>query len=344
MDSVRFKAGNKSYFIHIGETINNLIKYVPGKKLFIITDNNVNSLYSRYFPKCPIYSVKPGELSKNLITVSAIYYWLLENEADRNSFIVGIGGGVVCDLTGFVASTYMRGVKFGFVASTLLAQVDAAIGGKNGVNINGYKNIAGTINQPEFVICDPNMIKTIPKKEYLNGLAEIIKHSIIDDKEQFNILEKKRFSIMSLEQKELEQIIIRSVKTKVAIVEKDVFDSNERQKLNLGHTWGHGVEKVAGIPHGHAVAAGLVFSAAASANFGHLKKEEKDRIINLIKDIGLPVTTKANKDEVLKAIIKDKKKSENQINFVMINKIGDTAVKPISFNELKKFVLNEAEF
>ena len=174
----------------IGESIYNLYKYLPECETFIITDSNVKRSYSEFFPNQPVFVMPSGEISKSLQTAMDIYRWLLENDADRNSFIVGIGGGVVCDLVGFVASTFMRGVDFGFVATTLISQVDASVGGKNGVDLDGYKNIVGTFNQPKFVICDITMLKTLPHVEFVNGMAEVVKHALISDKSMFEYIEK----------------------------------------------------------------------------------------------------------------------------------------------------------
>ena len=175
--------------IVIGESLGNLSEYIPAPKMAIITDTHVRNYYYKNFPDCEVIEIGTGEKIKNLDTVQTIYRKLLEIEADRSSFIVGIGGGIVCDITGFVASTYLRGVKFGFVPSTLLSQVDAAVGGKNGVNFGGYKNIVGVFNQPEFVICDLNLLKTLPEREILCGYAEIVKHAAIGDDALFLYLE-----------------------------------------------------------------------------------------------------------------------------------------------------------
>ncbi|MFP4367080.1 MAG: 3-dehydroquinate synthase, partial [Bacteroidales bacterium] len=161
MEKIEVKLKDRQSVVVVGECMNNLKKYLKGRKTFIITDSNVDNIYRKRFPRCPVYVVEPGEKSKDLKVVADICRWLLESGADRGAFIAGIGGGVVCDLAGFVASTYMRGVKFGFVATSLLAQVDASIGGKNGVNLDGYKNIIGTFTQPEFVICDVDMLVTL---------------------------------------------------------------------------------------------------------------------------------------------------------------------------------------
>ncbi|MGB5991778.1 MAG: 3-dehydroquinate synthase family protein, partial [Desulfobacterales bacterium] len=186
-------------FIHVGKTLRNLEKYIPSENVVLITDKNVKQFYENDFPPHPVITIDIGEKIKNLDTVRDIYEKLVTVGADRSTFIVGIGGGIVCDIAGFVASTYLRGVRFGFVSSTLLSQVDASVGGKNGVNFKGYKNMVGVFNQPEFVICDLNLLNTLPKKEILNGMAEIVKHGAIEDASLFAYLEKHSQKALSLD-------------------------------------------------------------------------------------------------------------------------------------------------
>ena len=165
MEEIIVKGNNSESKVCIGETIENIGKYIPAENVFIITDSNVMAYHGSAFPKFQTYAIEPGEGSKTLQQAADIFQWLLSLEADRTSFILGIGGGIVCDLAGFVASTFMRGVDFGFVSTTLLSQVDASVGGKNGMNLEGYKNIVGTFNQPKFVICDTTMLATLPEEE-----------------------------------------------------------------------------------------------------------------------------------------------------------------------------------
>jgi len=261
--------------ILVGESLLKLAEYIPAENTFIITDKNVYNLYQSHFPRMPMHIIEPGEASKSFKVAEDIFRWLLQNNADRNSFIVGIGGGVVCDLAGFVASTYMRGVNFGFVSTTLLSQVDASVGGKNGIDIDGYKNIVGTFTQPKFVICDTAMLSTLPITELRCGFAEIVKHTLIDDKPMFEMLEANFHKALSLEKQVIEELIINSITIKAKIVSLDEKEAGERRKLNLGHTWGHAIEKITGIPHGEAVSIGLAFTAWLSEKRGLLKSREK---------------------------------------------------------------------
>ncbi len=340
MEKIPVRLKNRQSLIIVGECINNLNKYLEGRKTFIITDKNINAIYRKRFPKCPVYVIEPGEKSKDLSVVADICRWLLDQGADRGSFISGIGGGVVCDLAGFVASTYMRGLKFGFVATSLLSQVDAGIGGKNGVNLDGYKNIIGTFSQPEFIICDVDMLLSLPEKEYVNGMAEVLKHALIKDKNQFVHLEEYSIPILAKDRNEMELLVSHSARIKSAIVELDELEHGERRKLNLGHTWGHAVEKVAGIPHGEAVSIGLAFSARLSVKKGLLTEAEKDRILKLIQTYELPVDNPAYPADVLDALIKDKKRDGGSIHFILMNGIGNVVIEAVDIDELKNFASN----
>jgi 3-dehydroquinate synthase len=339
MEKIQVNLKNRQSTIIVGECLNNLENYLRGRKCFIITDSNVNHLYRDRFPRCPVYVVKPGEKSKDLKVAAGICRWLLENGADRGSFITGIGGGVVCDLAGFVAATFMRGLSFGFVATTLLAQVDAAIGGKNGVNLDGYKNIIGTFSQPEFVICDVDLLISLPEKEYVNGMAEVIKHALIRDKRQFEHLEGYNIPILARDRNEMEFIVSHSARIKATIVGDDELEHGERRKLNLGHTWGHAVEKVTAMPHGEAVSIGLAFSAQLSVNKGLLKEQERDRILDLLSIYDLPVKNDADPSAVFNAMVMDKKKEGGAIHFILMNGIGNVVVEQTDVDELKNFAL-----
>jgi 3-dehydroquinate synthase len=339
MEKIEIRSQSKTSQILIGERMTDLHMYIPqSNPAFIITDSNVDKFYRKSFPNLPTFVVKAGEANKNLSTVVQVYRWLLEHGADRNSFIVGIGGGVVCDLAGFVASTFMRGVDFGFVATTLLAQVDASVGGKNGVNLDGYKNIVGTINQPKFVICDISMLKTLPYVELVSGLAEVVKHALIADRSKFEYIETNSDAILALDLTMLEYLVTRSVRIKAHIVEADEREGGLRRVLNLGHTWGHAVETITGIPHGQAVSVGLVFAAKLSYNKGMLSEIERDRVISLLLKLGLPTQSNADVAKVLEILKKDKKKIGNGVHYVLMKSIGSVEVVEISFDDLKKYI------
>jgi 3-dehydroquinate synthase len=260
---------------------------------------------------------------------------LVSLRANRSSFIVGIGGGIVCDIAGFVASTFMRGVRFGFVATTLLAQVDASVGGKNGVNFNGYKNMIGVFNQPEFVICDLDLLKTLSEREILCGFAEIVKHAAIGDADLFAFLEQNHENARALDGQIIERLVLDSVTLKSSIVSRDETERGERRILNFGHTFGHALEKVMGVPHGEAVSMGITIASALSVKRGLLAVEDERRILSLMKHLKLPTRIESEHEQLFDALEKDKKRESNFINFVLLDGIGTAVVEKISLEELK---------
>jgi 3-dehydroquinate synthase len=338
MKVVNIKSHPRDSVIMIGEELANLRKYLPVKTPIIITDANVLECWGGHFPPADVITIGTGEKIKTFATVRYIYEQLLKLEADRSSFIVGIGGGIVCDLTGFVASTYMRGVRFGFVSSTLLSQVDASVGGKNGFNIGGYKNIVGVFNQPEFVICDLNLLKTVPQKEILSGFAEIIKHGAIADKSLFDYLAENCDRALALDLAVIEKLVYDSVLIKSKIVNQDEKEKGERRKLNFGHTFGHAIEKTTKVRHGEAVSAGMVIASELAVKKDALALKDSDRIADLLDQYGLPVRLEFDCKEVLKILRMDKKRAGDLIYFVLLSEIGNAYVEEIAIQELEAFI------
>ena len=324
--------------ILIGETLQNVQEYINSEEAVIITDKNVRRFYSKDFSHYEVIEIGTGEKIKNLDTVQAIYGKLVELEAGRSSFIVGIGGGTLCDIAGFVASTYLRGVRFGFVPSTLLSQVDASVGGKNGVNFGGYKNMVGVFNQPEFVICDMNLLKTLPEREIPCGLAEVVKHAAIADVDLFSYLEEYYEKALQLDTDVIERLVYDSVLIKSRIVTRDEKEKGERRKLNFGHTIGHAVEKSTGIPHGEAVSLGMVVASALSARRGLLSEKDMERIEALLKKLKLPTRLQLDGKGVLDALRKDKKRERESMHFVLLHGIGNAVVEEIPIKELEAVV------
>ncbi len=339
MTSIKISGETANSEILIGEQISNYKKYLPNGKTIVITDQNVNNLYGRYWEALPTIVIGRGEGNKTLETVQLIINKLLELNANRNTFVLGIGGGIVCDVTGFTASIFMRGLRFGFISTTLLSQVDAAIGGKNGVNFKGFKNIVGVFNQPEFVICDPAMLKTLERKELSNGLTEIVKHALIADAEMFDFLEKNSSSLLDLDESIVQKLVTRSVEIKSGIVNRDEKEKGERRKLNFGHTFGHAIEKIAGISHGNAVSLGMVIAAGYSCERGYLSQNNLQRITGLLKQLELPVVHDYDASQIFGALSKDKKREENNIHFVILQNIGEAIVEELPIDVVRKIML-----
>lgn len=335
--------------ILVGESPAALPRYLPERGVVIITDPTVFSHHGDRFPEAPVLTVGTGEGIKTLDTVRDLYGRLMAFEADRSAFLVGIGGGIVCDITGFVAATYLRGVRFGFVASTLLAQVDASVGGKNGVNVDGYKNMVGTFRQPEFVLCPPDLLRTLPRKGsgLRCGFAEMIKHGAIADPDHFADIEKNADAALALDGAVIERLVHDSVRIKAAIVSRDEREAGERRKLNFGHTFGHAIERLGGWTHGEAVAVGMALAADFSVKEGYLAPAHRDRLIRLIRRYGLPTGwgTAAgspgvgiDKARVIEALGKDKKRRQEAIRFVFLREIGAATVVRTPLTSLARFL------
>jgi 3-dehydroquinate synthase len=328
--------------ILIGENIENLSGYLDAEKVFILTNPSISDLYAHVFPEnARVITMPAGEKNKTLDVVHDTIRQLIAAGADRKSVIAGFGGGIVCDMTGFIASIYMRGVKFGFVPTTLMAQVDASVGGKNGVNCDGYKNMIGVFNQPDFVLCDSKTLKTLPLRELKAGMAEVVKSGLIADSDLFSYVENNIDAILNCEKEQIDFIVAQSVGIKARIVEADERESGERKKLNLGHTFGHAVEKHSkDILHGEAVSVGLVIAAKISELLNMITNEEFIRIKNVLKRIGLPVSAGISASDLMEAVGKDKKRENNSIHFVLNRGTGDSEVREIAYSELALLLEN----
>jgi 3-dehydroquinate synthase len=333
---IDIKDTTKPSVIHIGERLENLSGYLPAGRRVMITDTNVLRLYGDRFPSGEVIAIGTGEPIKTLETVQEIFQRLIDLEVDRSAFIVGIGGGIVSDVTGFVASTYQRGLRFGFAATTLLAQVDASVGGKNGVNFNGYKNMVGVFNQPEFVLCDPATLTTLPAREVRCGMAEIVKHAAIASADLFDFLETRAEEALALEPAVVQRLVAESVEIKAAVVSRDERETGERRKLNFGHTFGHAIEKTTGVNHGEAVSAGMVAAARLSVQRGRLDTEGENRIERLLRRLDLPVRVAIDEKAVIDALHRDKKRESANVHFVMLDAIGKAVVENIALDELQQ--------
>jgi 3-dehydroquinate synthase len=323
--------------IIVGESLKNASSYIPGKKVFIITDSNIRRLYSEVFPDGVVFEIKPGEASKSLTVVEDICLKLAEEGADRSSFILGIGGGVVCDLTGLIASLFMRGVSHGFVSTSLLSQVDASVGGKTGVNAGGYKNCIGTFKLPEFVICDVSMLSTLPEEEYISGFGELVKTAAIADRSMFYEIIEKKESIMSRDIDMMEDLIYRSLLIKTAIVGRDFEEAGERKLLNFGHTFGHPIEVLTKSSHGVAVMQGMILAGLWSVKKGFLNDKHFHELKSLIENYGVSMGRKL--PEGFRQLVSgDKKKTGDFIYFVFLLEPGRAEYNKIPVKEMFDFL------
>ncbi len=334
---IKSKTGLSSS-IHVGEKLKNLEQHLPLTKVIIITDENIKKYYQNDFPAVPVITIGTGEDIKTFATIETVLKKLIYYSCDRSSFIVGIGGGIVCDIVGFAASIFLRGINFGFVSTSLLSQVDASVGGKNGVNLDSYKNMAGVFNQPEFVICDVDLLNTLPQTQISNGLAEIVKHALIFDKDLFDFIEQNKEKALNLDYDTIFKLVADSVKIKSKIVQGDEKESGERKKLNFGHTIGHAIEKIDQTSHGSAVAMGMVAAAKFSQKKGFITSKDVLQICDLFNALHLPVSLDYNADDIINAAARDKKKQGSNFFYVFLEKIGKARVKKISINEMNSLI------
>jgi 3-dehydroquinate synthase len=314
-----------------------------GRRAVIVTDENVARLYLERAVQAmrgsgfEVFStvVAAGEASKSLSSLSHLYEKFHEAGLSRTDPVIALGGGVVGDLAGFAAATYLRGLPLIQVPTTLLAQVDSSIGGKTGIDLPYGKNLAGAFYQPKAVIMDPGLLHSLPRAQMAEGMAEVIKYGLISDLALFEQIEKKTF--------DLEWILERCIRIKTTVVSRDEKDSGERMLLNFGHTIGHAVEKASGysgFTHGEAVAVGMVAAADIGERLALTEIGTSGRIRALLTDYHLPTAAPLPADDLLSAIRSDKKRLAGRIYFVLLKKIGEAFLMPMDPNQLET-VLHE---
>ena len=308
--------------IFIGPLADILSGVLPEGRVVVVSDSTIDRLYHSVLAQYDTVLIGLGESVKTMQTVEMIYRRFIELGVDRSTFVLAVGGGIVTDVAGFAASTYMRGVKFGFVSTTLLGQVDASVGGKNGVNVDGYKNMAGTFTQPQFVICDPALLRTLPEREFRAGLAEVVKAAIIADADLFGRIERTTFEALRTDTDLLSDAVSAAIRVKA-----------DRRKLNLGHTLAHAIEKASNrMNHGEAVAVGTVLIAGAAVKLGALTQADCDRIVNVLTALGFDLTPPVEVKRLLKEVGKDKKNEDGMLRIVLPVGIGDCEVRPMTMD------------
>ncbi|MEW4354149.1 3-dehydroquinate synthase [Streptococcus pneumoniae] len=319
------------------------------QKVVIVTDNHVASLYAEKVKlsledagfETYVFDFLEGEASKNLKTVNKVYEFLVKVGMTRSDGIVALGGGVVGDLAGFVASTYMRGIHFVQIATSLTAQVDSSIGGKTGVNTPFAKNMVGTFAQPDGVLIDPETLETLGKRELIEGMGEVIKYGLIADKELWQELEEMDGSVESIYE-HAESIIYHSCNVKRRVVVEDELDNGVRLYLNFGHTIGHAIEASAGygqVMHGEAVAMGMVQISRVAERKGFIQQGLTQDIMSMCEKFGLPISYQAGQEEELyQALLHDKKARGANIKLVLVPEIGTAQIHEVPLLDLKEYL------
>jgi 3-dehydroquinate synthase len=337
---VQYKFSGKNTDCFFDADFSLIEKILQRDNAIFITDENIYAVHTGKFSGRKTIVIKAGEQFKNQQTVDSVISQLIGLHADRQTIIVGVGGGVVTDIAGFVASVYMRGVKFGFVPTSILAMVDASIGGKNGVDVGLYKNIVGVINHPQFLLYDYFFLETLPYAEWVNGFAEIIKHACIKDSEMFHLLEEHSLMKFRSSLADTAAIIKKNANIKYSIVSGDENETGDRKLLNFGHTIGHAIENAAKLPHGHAISIGIAAACRISEEINGFSEAETRRVTGLLARYELPVVFTSDKQKTWEILQHDKKKSGSNMSFIVLDTIGKASVKPISLDHLYKIFNN----
>ena len=319
------------------------------ERIFVVCDRNVGWLVEKTgVDAAKVFEIEATEQGKTLDTIFEIDKWLMENGADRNAFVLGIGGGITTDMVGFAASVYKRGVRFGFIPTTLLSQVDAAIGGKNGVNLDSYKNMIGVFRQPEVTFICPEPLETLPYPQLVSGAAELLKTFIIDNEDGLYHKTVELLSNLNVNpdvpfdnySEELNELVAAAANIKAGIAGRDPEEHCERRLLNLGHTFAHAIEKLSGesISHGNAVAMGIILAARLAVKAGLAEKYLESTLVKDFKACGLPVECPFNIQDMAEAMKKDKKADGGKIHFVIPLGIGQVETKAFTPEEVVRLL------
>lgn len=321
---------------------------VTGRKICIVTDSNVGPLYAKAVQEVLettgnqifVYTFAAGEESKNLNTVQDLYEFLIENHFDRKDMLAALGGGVVGDLTGFTAATYLRGISFIQIPTSLLAQVDSSIGGKTGVDFRAYKNMVGAFHQPKLVYMNMSTLLSLDTRLFNSGFGEIIKHGLIKDAAYYRWLQNNAAKIQAKDYDALEQMIAGSCNIKREVVELDPTEQGDRALLNFGHTLGHAIEKLMNFQlyHGECVVLGMIAALNISVTRGHIAQAEYDDAIQMFKAYAFPTNvTGISIDDVIRVSKSDKKMEANQIKFILLKQIGNAYIdRTVTDDEMKR--------
>lgn len=328
-----FRSGTTEYIFQA--SMEDLRQKAPAATSIIITDETIAALHTDKLQGYRVITVPPGEQAKSWDTIEALTRALIAHKAHRKTLLLGIGGGVVTDLTGFLASIYMRGVPFAFVPTTILAMVDASIGGKNGVNVGVHKNMLGVIRQPSFILYHLDFLLTLPDAQWCNGFAEVIKYGLIADTQILNALSQNSIAYFQRHPHGLNDLIDGCVAVKNKIVMADEQESSLRKVLNFGHTAGHAFETLYQLPHGHAVGLGMLVACRLSEKHLGMQAACSERLQQLLEKYGLPVQLDYNVDQVLEVLEMDKKRNDQCIDFVLLEKAGVAVLKELELSEIR---------
>jgi 3-dehydroquinate synthase len=336
MKHIRYKFSGSFTDFYFDAGFAQLKRITDPKATVLITDENVFNAHAKRFRGWRTIVLKAGEAYKVQVTVDDIIRQLIEAEADRKTTLVGIGGGVITDITGYVASVYMRGIRFGFLPTSLLALVDASVGGKNGIDVGVYKNMVGVIRQPSFILHDMLFLKSLPQHEWENGFAEIIKHACIKDAAMFRELVSHTLKTYQAKPRLAAALLQRNAQLKAKVVQQDEFERSVRRLLNFGHTLGHALENEYKLMHGQAVAIGMTYACHISEQLTGFKQTAK--VVKILEQYGLPTYMSFDKQRAFDVLKMDKKRERKEMNYVLLEKVGKGIVQSIPLVRLEKII------
>ena len=349
MDVAKSRSGREIVrFIDLSE----IKTIVDISKTILISDSSIYSLYGRHFDTLPVLLVPEGEAAKSWNVLLTLFNGFIAHAVDRSWTVLALGGGTISDIAGLASHLWMRGIRFSCIPTTLLAMTDAALGGKNGIDYQGYKNVVGSFQRPKLLLCDVDTLRSLPKEQFESGMAEVIKHGILDGDAYFSFLEGIVASSThgvdhrTLPRSILETMIRESQRIKLDIVDQDPEEQGLRRLLNLGHTFGHGIELTQGLQHGHAVSLGIRIACMFSMRNKTMSNTDTVRIEKLLAGFGLPTSLDFLKDKgvgdsILRTLFMDKKRIGSTMNLVVPHSIGHVCIEKTPIEDLEKYFYSE---
>ncbi len=336
MENKKIRIGQTVTEYYFGASLSGLKNVADKQHTILVTDEHVYDAYKQKLKGWNTIVIKAGEEFKIQETADALIDSMIEMEADRKTTLIGLGGGVVTDLTGYVGSIYMRGIRTGFIPTSLLAMVDASIGGKNGVDVGVYKNLVGCIRQPAFLYFDTSLLQTLPESEWQNGFAEIIKHAAIKDVGMFRELSAHDFDWYRKKKPAIAALVRRNALLKTKVVQGDETEQGDRKLLNFGHTLGHALENQYELSHGQAVAIGMTYAAHLSEELVGFRQAE--RLVELIARYGLPTYADFDRSKVFDVLKHDKKRERSSLHYILLEKIGKGIIHTLPLQQVKQLI------
>ncbi|ULQ57033.1 3-dehydroquinate synthase [Flavihumibacter rivuli] len=334
MEKKKIRIGQSTVEYYFGASLSRLKDVADKAHSVILTDEHIYQHYGNKLKGWKTIVLKPGEEYKVQQTADAVIDELIALEADRKTTLIGMGGGVITDLAGYIGSVYMRGIRTGFIPTSLLAMVDASIGGKNGIDVGVYKNMVGIIRQPAFLFFDTSLLATLPDMEWRNGFAEIIKHGCIKDAAMFRELAARDLGYYQKNKKAVAELVKRNALLKTKVVQQDETEQGDRKLLNFGHTLAHALENQYELTHGQAVAIGITYAAHISASLLGFRQAEK--VVELIDRYGLPTYAQFDKEKVLSVLKHDKKRERDHLHYILLQRIGKGVIHTLPLKEIEQ--------